>query len=138
MSWNKNHKNYILDYNMFLDDSDPSHANFASVTIDGEQQEKILTYESRELEIGQVSFVQNAAQFLKLGLEHIFTGYDHILFVISLLFGAKTIRHIFSLVTAFTIAHSITLVLASFTNCAASKYVGRNGYCFKYYLCCTY
>ena len=102
-----------LEYNMFLDDSDPSHANFASVTIDGEQQEKILTYESRELEIGQVSFVQNAEQFLKLGLEHIFTGYDHILFVISLLFGAKTIRHIFSLVTAFTIAHSITLVLAT-------------------------
>jgi hydrogenase/urease accessory protein HupE len=98
---------------MFLDDSDPSHANFASVNIDGEQQEKILTFESRELEIGQVSFVQNATQFLMLGLEHIFTGYDHILFVISLLFGAKTIRHIVSLVTAFTIAHSITLVLAT-------------------------
>jgi hydrogenase/urease accessory protein HupE len=65
------------------------------------------------LEIGQVSFFQNATQFLVLGLEHIFTGYDHILFVISLLFEAKTIRHILSLVTAFTFAHSITLVFAT-------------------------
>lgn len=56
---------------------------------------------------------QSTKQFLLLGLEHIFTGYDHILFVISLLFGAKSIRNIFSLVTAFTIAHSITLALAT-------------------------
>ncbi|MDM5333068.1 HupE/UreJ family protein [Ureibacillus composti] len=103
----------VLDYNMFLDDSDPSHANYATVILDGNQQEGVLTFESRELEIGEVSFVQTATQFLLLGLEHIFTGYDHILFVISLLFGAKTIKHILGLVTAFTIAHSITLILAT-------------------------
>ena len=57
--------------------------------------------------------MQSATQFLLLGLEHIFTGYDHILFVISLLFGAKTFKNILSLVTAFTIAHSITLILAT-------------------------
>jgi hydrogenase/urease accessory protein HupE len=106
-------KKLIVHYNMFLDDSDPSHANFATVKMDGKQQEKILSYESRELEIGEASFVQNSKQFLLLGLEHIFTGYDHILFVISLLFGARTIRNILSLVTAFTIAHSITLALAT-------------------------
>jgi hydrogenase/urease accessory protein HupE len=104
----------VVEYNMFLDDSDPSHANFATVKMDGKQQEKILSFESRELETGEISFWQNAKQFVVLGLEHIFTGYDHILFVISLLFGAKTIRHILTLVTAFTIAHSITLALATF------------------------
>ena len=103
----------ILDYNMFLDDSDPSHANYATIKLDGKQQEAILSYESRELEIGEVTFLQSATQFLLLGLEHIFTGYDHILFVISLLFGAKTFKNILSLVTAFTIAHSITLILAT-------------------------
>lgn len=103
----------ILDYNMFLDDSDPSHANYATIKLNGKQQEAILTYESRELEIGEVTFFQAATQFLMLGLEHIFTGYDHILFVISLLFGAKTIKNILGLVTAFTIAHSITLILAT-------------------------
>lgn len=103
----------VLDYNVFLDDSDPSHANYATIKLDGKQQEAVLSYESRELEIGEVTFVQSTKQFLLLGLEHIFTGYDHILFVISLLFGAKSIRNIFSLVTAFTIAHSITLALAT-------------------------
>ena len=103
----------ILNYNMFLDDSDPSHANYATIKLDGDQQEDILSYESREAEIGEMTFVQTTKQFLLLGLEHIFTGYDHILFVISLLFGAKTIRNILSLVTAFTIAHSITLILAT-------------------------
>jgi hydrogenase/urease accessory protein HupE len=104
----------VVEYNMFMDDSDPSHANFATVKMDGRQQEKILSFESRELEIGEISFLQNVKQFVVLGLEHIFTGYDHILFVISLLFGAKTIRHILALVTAFTVAHSITLALATF------------------------
>ena len=102
-----------LDYNMFLDDSDPSHANYATIKLDGKQQEAVLSYESRELAIGEVTFMQSATQFLLLGLEHIFTGYDHILFVISLLFGAKTFRNILSLVTAFTIAHSLTLILAT-------------------------
>lgn len=50
----------VVQYNMFLDDSDPSHANFATIKMDGKQQEKILTFESRELEIGEVSFLQNA------------------------------------------------------------------------------
>ena len=103
----------ILDYNMFLDDSDPSHANYATIKLDGKQQEAVLSYESRELAIGEVTFIQSATQFLLLGLEHIFTGYDHILFVISLLFGAKTFKNILSLVTAFTIAHSFTLILAT-------------------------
>jgi hypothetical protein len=116
LSYNFEHKpdKLVVEYNLFLDDSDPSHANFASVTMDGKQQEKILSFESRELEIGEISFWLNVKQFLVLGLVHIFTGYDHILFVISLLFGAKTIRHILALVTAFTLAHSITLALATF------------------------
>jgi hydrogenase/urease accessory protein HupE len=103
----------VVDYNMFMDDSDPSHANFATVKMDGKQEEKILTYEARQIEIGQVSIFQSIKQFVFLGLTHIFTGYDHILFVICLLFGVKNIRQIVSLVTAFTIAHSITLVLAT-------------------------
>lgn len=116
LDYNTEHKpeKLVVEYNMFLDDSDPSHANFASVKMDGKQQEKILSFESRELEIGEISIWHNAKQFVVLGLKHIFTGYDHILFVISLLFGAKTIRHILTLVTAFTIAHSFTLALATF------------------------
>lgn len=73
----------VLDYNIFLDDSDPSHANYAMVVLDGKVKEGLLSYESRKLEIGEVSHAQNMAQFLLLGLEHIFTGFAHILFVIK-------------------------------------------------------
>ncbi|MEH7748377.1 HupE/UreJ family protein, partial [Neobacillus drentensis] len=116
LQYNIKHKpeKLVVEYNMFFDESDPSHANFATVKLEGKQQEKVITFESRELEIGEISLFKNVKQFVVLGLEHIFTGYDHILFVISLLFGALTIRHILSLVTAFTIAHSITLALATF------------------------
>ncbi|WP_066307220.1 HupE/UreJ family protein [Bacillus sp. FJAT-29814] len=116
LAYNIEHKpeKLVVEYSMFMDDSDPSHANYATVKLNGKVQEKVLSFESRELEIGEVSFLQNVKQFVLIGLEHIFTGYDHILFVISLLIGARTIRHIFSLVTAFTIAHSVTLALATF------------------------
>ncbi|WJH33437.1 HupE/UreJ family protein [Paenibacillus sp. CC-CFT747] len=106
-------ENLIVKYNVFFDESDPSHANMGKVITDNKQQEFIFTYEVRELDIGEMSFWMKTKQFFVLGLKHIFTGYDHILFVISLLIGAMTVRHIFSLVTAFTLAHSITLALAT-------------------------
>ncbi|MDD9265593.1 HupE/UreJ family protein [Paenibacillus sp. GCM10023248] len=106
-------ENLSIRYNVFFEDSDPSHANMAKVQIGEKQQEFIFTYEKREMDIGEMSFFTSAKQFLWMGLKHIFTGYDHILFVISLLIGAITIRHILALVTAFTIAHSITLALAT-------------------------
>ena len=34
----------VLDYNIFMDDSDPSHANYATIKLDGEQQETVLSY----------------------------------------------------------------------------------------------
>ena len=44
LAYNMEHKpeKLVVEYNMFLDDSDPSHANFASIKMNGEQQEKIL------------------------------------------------------------------------------------------------
>jgi hydrogenase/urease accessory protein HupE len=106
-------ENLIVNYNAIFEDSDPSHANFTKVNMNGKQQEFVFSYEVRELKVGEMSFINKAKQFLLLGLEHIFTGYDHIIFVISLLFGARNIRQILALVTAFTVAHSVTLVLAT-------------------------
>jgi hydrogenase/urease accessory protein HupE len=59
-------------------------------------------------------FVVAAAQFLWMGMMHIFTGYDHILFLISVVLLARSLKKIFFLVTSFTAAHSITFLLASF------------------------
>ncbi len=62
---------------------------------------------------GQGALVRFWHIFL-LGIEHILTGYDHILFVLSLIIGAPYLRQIVKVVTAFTISHSLTLALAWF------------------------
>lgn len=55
------------------------------------------------------------AQFLRLGFTHIIPdGPDHILFVLGLFLGCLTIRQLLMQVTAFTLAHSMTLGLAWF------------------------
>jgi hydrogenase/urease accessory protein HupE len=51
--------------------------------------------------------------FLVAGVQHIFTGPDHVLFVIALLLLGGGITRLLKVVTAFTIAHSITLALAT-------------------------
>jgi hypothetical protein len=50
--------------------------------------------------------------FIKLGVEHIVTGYDHLLFLVALLATAKGLWPVVRIVTAFTLAHSVTLSLA--------------------------
>ena len=55
-----------------------------------------------------------ARRYLMLGIEHIFTGYDHLAFLVVLLVGAATLIEAVKIVTAFTVAHSITLGLATF------------------------
>ena len=54
-----------------------------------------------------------AATYLKLGIEHILLGVDHLLFVLALLILVKGWRRLVATVTAFTIAHSMTLAAAS-------------------------
>ena len=51
--------------------------------------------------------------FLKLGVEHIWTGYDHLLFLFALLVVCRTFKSIVAIITCFTLAHSTTLALAT-------------------------
>lgn len=51
--------------------------------------------------------------FLVAGIQHIFTGPDHVLFVIALLLLGGAMSRLLKVVTAFTVAHSITLALAT-------------------------
>lgn len=51
--------------------------------------------------------------FLKLGVEHILTGFDHLLFLCGLLVACRRFSSIITIVTCFTIAHSLTLAIAA-------------------------
>lgn len=53
------------------------------------------------------------AAFLKLGVEHIWTGYDHLLFLFGLLVVCTRFRSIVGIISCFTLAHSLTLALAT-------------------------
>ncbi len=54
-----------------------------------------------------------AWRFLYLGVEHIWTGFDHLLFLAGLLLVAERLRSMLLVVTGFTVAHSITLSAAA-------------------------
>ena len=57
------------------------------------------------------------------GIEHILTGYDHLLFVTGLVLAATSLWDLLKVVTAFTIAHSLTLVLSVFNIVHLSEHV---------------
>ncbi len=59
------------------------------------------------------SLRQVAWTYLALGVEHILLGIDHLLFVLALIFVVKGGKKLIGTVTAFTVAHSITLALAT-------------------------
>ena len=52
--------------------------------------------------------------YVKLGIEHILLGMDHLLFVLGLLLLVNGIGPLIKTITAFTVAHSITLAVATF------------------------
>ena len=54
-----------------------------------------------------------AQTYAGLGIKHILLGFDHLLFLICLLFIAGTGKRIFITITGFTLAHSLTLVLSA-------------------------
>jgi hydrogenase/urease accessory protein HupE len=54
-----------------------------------------------------------AVEFIWWGMHHIFIGYDHIAFLLALLLAAQRLRDMVRVVTSFTVAHSITLLLAA-------------------------
>ena len=60
-----------------------------------------------------LEIVRSFANFLSLGVKHILTGYDHLLFLFGLLVVARGFVASLSIITSFTIAHSITLAVAT-------------------------
>jgi HupE / UreJ protein len=56
---------------------------------------------------------QSASHFVRLGFEHILTGTDHLLFLFCLVIPIRRIKPLVIVITAFTVAHSITLIAAA-------------------------
>ncbi|MBI5498493.1 MAG: HupE/UreJ family protein [Deltaproteobacteria bacterium] len=82
---------------------------------DGRTEELLFTPEHSERVLTGVSRTgwEVARDFGALGVEHIVTGWDHLLFLVALLVAALRFRDVVALVTSFTVAHSITLAVAA-------------------------
>jgi hydrogenase/urease accessory protein HupE len=82
--------------------------------LDGTMQVSRLTPASTSFVVEAVpSAKQVALTYLKLGVEHILLGIDHLLFVLALLILVQGTHRLIVTITAFTVAHSITLAGAS-------------------------
>ena len=94
----------------------PSHVTFAQViTSNGDFVEQLITKDERTLDASATQGrLQNAGflEFVKMGMMHIFTGIDHISFILGFIIIARNLRDLLFVVTGFTIGHSLTLALA--------------------------
>lgn len=63
------------------------------------------------------------SDFFYLGAKHMVTGYDHILFLIGVIFFLTRFADIVKFISAFTIGHSITLIFATFYEINANYYL---------------
>ena len=87
--------------------------NLARIRVGDALSEHIFRGSDTEVVIaGPPGIGATFRRFFALGIEHIATGYDHVLFLVALLLVGGGLRAVVAIVTAFTVAHSITLSLA--------------------------
>jgi hypothetical protein len=117
-----------VDYRLLFD-VDPTHRGLLQYLKGGRNQSAIFSATTRTQTLGAGSAWQQLIAYVHEGVWHIWLGFDHILFLLSLLLPAVLMRRdgawqpaesfrsafwdVARIVTAFTVAHSITLTLAA-------------------------
>lgn len=82
--------------------------------LNGEQHTRLLSpSESSWLIPFEETPSRIARDYTILGVQHILIGFDHLLFVLCLLWIAGSVRRVLMTITGFTVAHSLTLVLSA-------------------------
>lgn len=131
--WPSGASDYDIDYGIFFEE-DPGHQNYATIrTVGGGSKDVIFTKGNHEA-AGQLETDGAAAEgdrtndtttvsvpnwlitlwdYTKLGVEHIWTGIDHLLFIIALVLARQRKWGYIKVLTAFTVGHSITIALAA-------------------------
>ncbi len=96
---------------------DPPHESYVNIYADGKLiHEDLLDHEHTAGAWGtgvRQTLGHVIRTFVLAGIHHIFIGPDHILFVVGLLLLGGSLMRLLKIVTAFTLAHTITLILAT-------------------------
>ncbi|MBP1966415.1 HupE/UreJ family protein [Paenibacillus aceris] len=135
-------KQYLMQYNFFwYSGVDVNHSNYATIQVGGQTIQQVLGSQNYIVQIQgpgaaagnpsavaapsaldakpavnleATSWLSTLKTYVLMGMEHIWLGLDHMLFVLGLLLAAEQrVWKIVRLITAFTIGHCITLVLSS-------------------------
>ena len=127
-------QNLALEYHLFAD-RDPLHRGLVRFRRAGDASSAGTTavlgpgHPGADFSPGAGTTVPGFVQFVREGVHHIWTGYDHLMFLLALLLPSvlrrgpggwepsqglrASSRNVFQVVTAFTVAHSLTLGLAA-------------------------
>ncbi len=82
--------------------------------LDGASETHLLRPSSTGVEIGQAAGAgRRALAYIRLGIQHIVQGVDHLLFVLGLLLIVQSTSMLLKTITSFTVAHSLTLAVAT-------------------------
>jgi hypothetical protein len=95
---------------------DASHLHLARVRLpDGRELDRVMVMGQSvwrpAAPAGREAAASSLGDYLLLGVEHIATGYDHLVFVLALLLAGSGVAQLATVVTGFTVAHSVTLAL---------------------------
>ena len=98
--------------------SDLTSQHRAVVTVRwGDRARQMVRLGPSDIDLDRASFVPSRwgvlREFALWGMEHIFIGFDHIAFLIALLLVARGWGELLKIVTSFTVAHSLTLLMAA-------------------------
>jgi hypothetical protein len=97
----------------FLPAMPEGHRAIARIMSGGVLQQQLLDRDQFVIDAREQDWLHQGLLYVRLGIWHILSGLDHVAFVIGLVLGARGgLRKLVVVLTAFTIAHSITLILA--------------------------
>ncbi|CAN7754295.1 HupE/UreJ family protein [Paenibacillus sp. LjRoot56] len=133
-------KQYLVQYNFFwYSGVDPAHSNYATIQVGGQTIQQVLGSQNYIVQIqgpgagagnptmtsvpaskpavditANHSWKNTLKTYVLMGMKHIWSGLDHMLFLFGLLLvSEQRVTKIVKLITAFTVGHCITLVLSS-------------------------
>jgi len=91
----------------------PSHLHFATLSRDGVVvAEQMLSRDRQVWELPRERTGMRFSEMVSVGVRHILSGADHLVFLVTLLVAAASLRALAAIVTGFTLGHSAALILA--------------------------
>ncbi len=110
--WTETIEQLQMHYELFVPGVNTARC-LAQIFRAGRVDNLVFTPDSQNAALIDAPILQQISSFIQLGVEHIWTGYDHILFLISLLMLGGELGYLLKVVTAFSLSHSVTLFLAA-------------------------